>query len=131
MTVEILLAIFKNLKSVFEAVAVIAISGAMAVGLVMLLAYGDADNEEEKGRIVAMKKYPITLLAIALVAGILTALPTARDLWEVRIDLIKFELASPEHMKAGKEEITRIAHKLECKYLGGCDDEEKKKVVQP
>jgi hypothetical protein len=46
------------------------------------------------------------------------------NLWEVRIGLIKLELASPQNVQASVEEITRIGKKLECKYLG-CDESKK------
>jgi hypothetical protein len=53
-------------------------------------------------------------------------IPSMDELWSVRIGLIKFQLASPEHVQKGAETIERIAKKLECKYVGGSECSEKK-----
>ncbi len=48
-------------------------------------------------------------------------IPSVEDLWKVRISLLKYQLASPENIEKGAEEIGRLAKKLECKYLG-CEE---------
>lgn len=55
----------------------------------------------------------------------LSCVPTIDDVWKVRIGLIKFGLASPDNVKSGVETIERVGKKLECKYLGGCEEEKK------
>jgi hypothetical protein len=50
--------------------------------------------------------------------GLIASIPGVGDLWRVRIGLLKYQMASPENVQKGVEEIGRIAEKLECKYLG-------------
>lgn len=61
------------------------------------------------------------LILFFVVCLCFSLLPSTEDIWKVRIGLIKFQLASPENIKKGTDEIAVIAKKLECKYLG-CED---------
>lgn len=81
-------------------------------------AYFWKENEASLELANAALKYSIPLTLIFSFIGLA---PTADDLWKVRISLIKLELASPENVKKSVIEISRIAEKLECKYLG-CDN---------
>lgn len=79
-----------------------------------------------KARMVSVYKPLINWGLVSLcVAAPLAAMPKAEDLWSLRIALLKFHVAKPEHIEKGAAEISRIAKKLECKYLGGCEGEEK------
>jgi hypothetical protein len=59
---------------------------------------------------------------VGVVCAVLACMPSIDDLWKTRIALIKFHLASPENVEKATDEIARIGKKLECKYLGGCED---------
>lgn len=86
-------------------------------------------NEGNEGEKIAFKtiKCFISFGFIATFFFILSATPKAEDLFRVRLALLKWELASPENVNKGVEEIQRIAKKLECKYIGGCTEDKKKK----
>ena len=60
-----------------------------------------------------MKTLPLGFCLIFLVMT-----PSINDLYKIRLGLLKYELTSPENVSKGTAEIQRIAHKLECKYLG-------------
>lgn len=59
-----------------------------------------------------------------LVSGLLLILimsiPSANDVWKVRVTLLKLEATKDENIKKGLSEVERVAKKIECKYLG-CD----------
>lgn len=75
----------------------------------------------ERGESFWHPMLPWKILAGFLLIAIAN-LPTADDLWKVRVSLIKYHLASPENVQKGVETIERIGKKLECKYLGGCEE---------
>jgi hypothetical protein len=66
--------------------------------------------------------YAKRLLTAAVISGVLGSvigsLPDVADLWKVRVELVKFELASPENIKAGVAAIERIGSHFECELLG-------------
>lgn len=75
---------------------------------------------------------PKTLLYVALVFGctfwmciLFTLVPSPKDLWEVRIGLLKYNVVSQENIekfvREGMPAIERITKKLECQYLG-CEE---------
>lgn len=114
MIIELALASIENLRPFFGI-----LTGAVGFALIPYIATQDEiGNGFDKFRHL----YPRVFLPIAFVSLILAGFPSAEDLWKVRIGLIKLELANPENIKKGSEEIARIAKKLECKYLG-CEDE--------
>jgi len=65
------------------------------------------------------------LFAWAIPIFLLAATPNINDIWEARIALIKYQLASPENIQKGVDKIQEISTKLECKYLG-CKEKETK-----
>lgn len=73
--------------------------------------------------IVALKYTTLVFVASTLLAVV----PDTGDLWKVRVDLVKLQLASPENIQLGVDHIDRIAKSLECKYLGACVEETEKK----
>lgn len=64
------------------------------------------------------RRFGVVLLPLVFIA----CLPSIEDMWKIRLALLKYNLASPENVTKGSEEISRIAKKLECKYLGGCEE---------
>lgn len=116
--VEFLLAMMGNLKIFFVLVATLSLVG-------FLLTFPLADltgcNATEKAAI----RWRFRLVWIGLATGLLGCLPSVNQLWEVRIAMVKFELASPENVGKTVDEIGRIGKKLECKYLG-CQEEKSK-----
>lgn len=66
----------------------------------------------------------------AIVPLIVLMAPDPSDIYRVRIDLLKFRLASPENVMAGVERIDEIANKLECKYLGCKEPTPARKAAQ-
>ena len=115
---ELVLATLENVKHLvgfgFGAAAFFClISWAMIAGA----SFSDRDErnaQEAKQRFFKVIKWAPIL--------VITIIPSINDLWEIRISLIKYQLASPQNVQKGAEEIGRIAKKLECKYLG-CDNE--------
>lgn len=68
-----------------------------------------------------IRKMRNRLILPFMISIILACVPNSKDLWRVRIDLLKFGLASPENISKASGEIERIGHKLECKYVG-CEE---------
>lgn len=122
MKLELLLGILQNLSYMarisillyFAVIGVCCLANAMSFSD----GYAAAASANAK-RIMSKWKFIIVPILIA-------AIPNVHDLWKIRIDLVKFELASPENVQKGAEEIGRVAHNLECKYLG-CDEPKEKK----
>ena len=80
----------------------------------------------EKVHSLNQKHFP--KMAVSFLFFLLIALtPSINDVWLMRIALIKYQLASPENISKATDEITRIGHLLECKYIGCNDKEEQKK----
>lgn len=121
---ELLLALLENIKSIFMAIGIICIVMlAFAVSVLgnAIEQYGEESKKMKAFSIKLFKYFGIT----GFICFIVVSIPNVKDLWEVRIGLIKLELASPENIQKGSEEIIRLGKKLECKYLG-CTEEEKK-----
>lgn len=123
--IEIFLAVLGNLHELAQI--------ALAAGLVALFAYtifcgfnqDTAYSDLDKARCKTLWSNWRKLVGITAVLSLFVCIPTMDDIWRVRIALIKFELASPETVKKGADEIARLVQKLECKYLG-CAEESKK-----
>lgn len=139
MTIEVLLALLTNLKEFFVPVAFVGLVGALFCTVAHHFCEQDARRRElkqsqdswDKSEIASSRawaevwtKLRKISVIILIVTGPVTIIPSLKDLWEVRIALIKLELSSPENVKRGAEEIGRIAKKLECKYLG-CNEDSK------
>lgn len=75
----------------------------------------DAYMKEEFAKI---KKLIPRVTIIFLFAFPFALIPSPEDLFNLRIALIKLQLASPENVTKGVETIKRIGQKLEEKYLG-------------
>ena len=117
---EIIVALLSNVKE-FLAVVAFASGGLTFVALFVALGPGFDDNEIQKGAYKFARRSGLAFLLSIPIA----LFPSLQNIWEVRIALIKLQLASPENVQKGTETIERIAKKLECKYLGGECKEEK------
>lgn len=115
---EILLALWNNIHDGAVAVAVASGIGASVLGIAYSLKR-DIDSEEDAAPLLPWIKRSVTLFCAGLLLAII---PTLDDLWRVRIALVKYDLAAPENVRGAAETIERIGRKLECKYLGGCED---------
>jgi hypothetical protein len=115
MNIDILLAFLMNIKTLAIFVAVLG-------GFVMFCFLMTCTEEEFKPYLnkIKWRYFPIWVLFV-----LISLTPSIKEIWEVRIALIKYQLASPENIAKSTEEISRIAKKLECEYLG-CKDEESK-----
>jgi len=117
---DFVLALLQNFKCIAEAVLVIAtVGGCAALFFAGMESLGDG-GESCKKTLGVLKKVAPWLIPFVLIALV----PSIDDIWKVRIGLIKLQLSSPENIAKGTEEITRIARKLECEYLG-CKEEKK------
>lgn len=76
---------------------------------------------EKRDEIFKLLKRRLILTSLVF---LFTTIPGPNEMFKMRIALIKYQLASPENIKASTETITRIAHELECKYLK-CEDDKK------
>ena len=84
-------------------------------------------NDDESKRFKGLSKFIFKYTSIAMfICAPFALIPDTDDLWKIRIGIIKLQLASPKNLEKGTEEISRIAKKLECKYLGGCEEEKPK-----
>ncbi len=101
---------------------IIAVGAALASGI-FAIAWAANDDLARDSK---YRPYFMRLVKIFAVAGIVACVPSVDQIWKIRIGLIKLQLASPENLQKGTDEIQRIAKKLECKYVG-CDDKEKAK----
>lgn len=121
MKLEILLATFGNMKDLFLLLAIICFVSLLGTVVYYLIAWSeDADEKTLKTCKSVLKIFlPLTVLL-----SFVCCLPSVEDLWKVRLGLLKLELANPANVQKGAEEISRIAKKLECKYLG-CEEEKK------
>lgn len=110
---EFWLAVWNNVHVPMIIITVLAGLGVLA-GLCALFGWMDAYDEGA----LKFAKRAISYCTAPFFAGLLLCfLPTSSDLWRVRIDMIKLQLASPENVQAGVEHIDQVAKALECKYL--------------
>lgn len=110
---EIILAWVNNLSVVCEIAAGIAFIASLVIWLNWLVDCAATCSPKPKPK---LKGCYILTASLALMATI----PAPDQWWHIRIALIKFQLASPENVKAGVERINRIADELECKYADNC-----------
>lgn len=61
-------------------------------------------------------------LIFTCLMSVATLIPNSDTLVRVRLNLVKAHLLTKPNVEKGAEEIHRIARKLECKYLGGCNE---------
>lgn len=95
---EIGLAFASNLRAVFIIIALL-------TGLIGCI------------RVFEYRKQSHLLFIVTFVLSILACIPDVHELWQVRISLIKLQMASPENVQGGVEAIERVGRELECKYL--------------
>lgn len=120
--IEFLYAYALNFSTVFY---ILAIVSALASVICMLILIGAKVEREEKV-VKAFSSIVRFIVPFSLFALVFGSVPNSDELWRIRVNLLKFHIASPENVEKGAEEVGRIAKKLECKYLGGCEAEEKK-----
>ena len=99
----------------------VAIASGVIAPIVLILAL--VASGERSGENVARISYKVFkgLMVTLGLALFFSLVPSTDQLFRIRLNLIKFELASPDNVKKGTEEIANIAKKLECKYLG-CEE---------
>jgi len=127
---EIILAVISNFKVLaipISTACVIFVVISIVVFTVSRECIKDANDKNDVAvRIVNIGKgfikYSIIIFCVCIPVHLA---PTVDDLWKARIGLVKLYIASPQNLEKGTEEISRIAKKLECKYLGGCEEEKK------
>ena len=129
MKLEMLIVILSNIRSLCVGVSLIS----AIVFIVSLIAVNICETtcasytDEEKTKSYNYREYMTwhalwargyrTSMIFFLIAILPAMSPSLDDLWKVRINLIKLELASPENVSKGVSEISRIAKELENKYL--------------
>ena len=116
---EIGIAILMNLSELAGIIVIMGIIGSIFSGGSFLM---HKDLGEERSAAGALQFLKVAALVTLLTLPV-ALFPSIDDVWKVRVGLLKLELASPENIKSGAEEISRIAKKLECKYFGGKDCE--------
>jgi hypothetical protein len=119
---EIVLAVFSNVRAVAIPVAIFLTIGLTLTFVAQAWAHDFFNDKDEESLNARMPKIRSKLIAWIIVSAVVTCVPTIDDLWKVRIGLIKYQLASSENVQTGVDTIERIGKKLECKYLGGCDE---------
>jgi hypothetical protein len=118
---EFWFALWGNARGFLVFAAVVSVLVVVSIGLVWLLNSG-THYEDWNAMADRAKRLLPKAVACAVATLLLACLPDLDDLWRTRISLIKYELAAPENVKAATETIERIGKKLECKYLGGCEE---------
>jgi len=124
MKTEIILATLSNFKQIGVVASIIlaAITTIILFHCFFELSPPVFLTEDKKIQLKGRARFALMkLLPLTFVVSLVICIPSIEDLWKVRIGLIKLELASPENIEKGADEIARIAKRLECKYLG-CED---------
>jgi len=115
---EIMFILLSSLRGVAEGILIA--SG--IIGLFALISFivtlGDPNYQKES---IIFKSIIKFVSGFIILSTLILAMPTVDNMFKVRLSLIKFQLASPENLNKGADEIERIAKKLECKYLG-CEE---------
>lgn len=118
---EFWLAWLFNLQATVQIFFVAAAVGS-AVGLFGTFIVTDS-YEEFAPRARQLAKICLPTLAVL---GVLASTPTAGDLWKLRINLLKLEVASPENVAKLGGHVEEVVMALECKHLGvNCPKPEK------
>lgn len=135
MKLEFILALFQNLSGWSKVFSVLSGVG-LIVGLIGVavcqaeiasLVSRDRDIDEWNGLHRGWRSFKNLAMILFFVTLPLSMVPTVDQMFKIRLDLIKFQLASPENVQSGVEAIKDVAHKLECKYLGCPEPKEEKK----
>lgn len=122
---EVFLGLLSNLQTVGTILFIVAFLVAFILGIAAFAWDLDSYDKEAIARIHKFFRRSIYVTALLLP---FVLVPSFDKLWEVRIALLKFQLASPENIQKGSETIERVAKSLECKYLNSsCPKEGDKK----
>lgn len=120
---EFLLAYWDNLRVVMVFATVIAVCISLVAFIIRVNVRDNWDMCYDRVKEGAKKPAFLPVLSasffvVAIVTSLIAALPTANDLWHVRIALVKYELASKENLDKAVDHIDTLGKALECKYLG-------------
>lgn len=121
MKTELLIGLLMNISSTATFFAGLFCLGVVVLGFCYICAL--YDNKENT---LILKKSLKIAIFFFIVCLSLALIPTMDQLFKIRIGLIKLELTNRENVQLSIDEIGRVAHKLECKYLG-CKENEKEK----
>jgi len=110
---EILMIVRESLEVICSLFLSFGVCGTL-IGLVVR-ALAVTDNNKHA---IKASREIIKYFLIATLLGLPVLIPSPKALFNVRIGLLKWHLASPANVSKGAEHIERIAQKLECKYLG-------------
>lgn len=81
-------------------------------------AHQELEDKNESKYIKWMIKASFYFFIFWIFFQLIIYIPSPEDLWKVRLNLIKYRLASPQNVNQGVKQIQDIADKLEKKYLG-------------
>lgn len=82
-------------------------------------------TECDKTKIKKFKSINLKIYLSLPFLCLILIIPSSSDLVKVRLNLIKYELTSPENINKGINFIEELSKKLECKYLGCSKDDSK------
>lgn len=91
----------------------------LAVAFILFCSYSELDDDSQ----TKVNKIAFKLGLVITVLGIVTLVPSPKELLKVRIGLIGYQLTSPENVKKTGSELNRLLKKLECKHLG-CEEKQ-------
>jgi len=111
---EFILAFMDNAHWLFLGVAIP--TAIMALIAFVVLTVGEVPNNE----IARVKRVFRNLAFTSTFLWLLFCIPRSGDLWEVRVNLIKLNIASPDNIKQGVARVNEVAGEMECKYLDKC-----------
>lgn len=121
---EFWLAWLFNFKGVFVLFAVAAGLGTVILVMIAIAATMDGDAPKElrtrAGRVLRW------LAPFFLISTLVASLPDAKDLWELRVSLMKLEIVSPENFGKLAARADEVVSAVECKYLNVHCPEQKK-----
>lgn len=120
MKIEFLLALFGNLKCLSSLLACLFGCGVFVYFVIGLITFIEDYSRDKSEPFFDKTKKKVLLYCVLIELPLLGLFvtPSIEELWKVRISLIKLQLASPENISKGVDEITRIGKRLEERYLG-------------
>lgn len=136
---DFFLALLINIKGIFAFlfwVSMIATIITVIVGGFMKMAESDSNGRRSKDAPepedwAKWRRFQKWSVICCLITGPFYAIPDMEDLWHVRINMLKFHMASPSNVEAfaknGMPHIERVAKKIECRFLG-CPEQEMEKL---
>jgi len=97
--------------------ATLSVIGVACIFILVANTYYQYDNE--KTPVSQIKKISLTIWALLM---IWCTVPTHDMILKVKLSKIKNEVVTKENINAGVERIDAMLKKLECKYIGGCEE---------